>query len=179
MSLLDIYLQKNGKKRYNVFKETGISQQMLSSVNKKSVNHYSVKTIQAIAKTVEKSEGTVLDELIQLEKENAYFEVYNAEDLLLAFRNKEEYILIKGEYKKEMDELAKSQLSDTETLGWELGAAWSGGVVTVVTEVILHLVDLFSSKDDDKKKIESQVRKYKFKKLNENEILLYLRQLDY
>ncbi|MFJ7730230.1 hypothetical protein ACIQXV_29660 [Neobacillus sp. NPDC097160] len=179
MSLLDIYLQKNGKKRYDVFKETGISQQMLSSVNKKSVNHYSVKTIQAIAKTVEKSEGTVLDELIQLEKENAYFEVYNAEDLLLAFRNKEEYILIKGEYKKEMDELAKSQLSDTEKLGWELGAVWSGGVVTVLTEVILHLVDLFSSKDDDKKKIESQVRKYKFKKLNENEILLYLRQLDY
>jgi transcriptional regulator with XRE-family HTH domain len=179
MSLLDIYLQKNGKKRYDVFKETGISQQMLSSVNKKSVNHYSVKTIQAIAKTVEKSEGTVLDELIQLEKENAYFEVYNAEDLLLAFRNKEEYILIKGEYKKEMDEFAKSQLSDTETLGWELGAMWSGGLVTVFTEVILHLVDLFSSKDDDKKKIESQVRKYKFKKLNENEILLYLRQLDY
>ncbi|MEH7012427.1 hypothetical protein V7087_16705, partial [Neobacillus niacini] len=82
-------------------------------------------------------------------------------------------------YKKEMDELAKSQLSDTEKLGWEFGAVWSGGVVTVLTEVILHLVDLFSSKDDDKKKIESQVRKYKFKKLNENEILLYLRQLDY
>jgi len=179
MSLLDIYLQKNGKKRYDVFKETGISQQMLSNVNKNSINHYSVKTIQAIAKTVEKSEGTVLDELIQLEKENAYFEVYNAEDLLIAFRNKEEYILIKGEYKKEMDELAKSQLSDTETLGWELGAVWSGGLVTVFTEVFLQLVDLFSSKDDDKKKIESQVRKYKFKKLNENEILLYLRQLDY
>ncbi|MFC9601819.1 hypothetical protein ACFTQL_29440, partial [Peribacillus butanolivorans] len=177
--LLDIYLQKNGKKRYDVFKETGISQQMLSSVNKKSVSHYSVKTIQAIAKTVEKSEGTVLNELIQLENENAYFEVYKAEDLLLAFRNKEEYILIKGEYKKEMDELAKSQLSDTETLGWELGSVWSGGLVTVFTEVFLHLVDLFSSKDDDKKKIESQVRKYKFKKLNENEILLYLRQLDY
>lgn len=176
MSLLDIYLQKNGKKRYDVFKETGISQQMLSSVNKKSVGHYSVKTIQAIAKTVEKSEGTVLDELIQLENENAYFEVYNAEDLLLAFRNKEEYILIKGEYKKEMDELAKSQLSDTEKLGLELGSA---GLVTVLAEVILHLVDLFSSKDDDKKKIENQVRKYKFKKLNENEILLYLRQLDY
>ncbi|WP_045521202.1 hypothetical protein [Neobacillus niacini] len=176
MSLLDIYLQKNGKKRYDVFKETGISQQMLSIVNKKSVSSYSVKTIQAIANTVEKSEGTVLDELLQLENENAYFEVFNAEDLLLAFKNKEPYILIKGEYKKEMEELAKSQLSDTETLGLELGSA---GLVTVLGEVIIQLVDLFSSKDDDKKKIESQIRKYKFKKLNENEILLYLRQLDY
>ncbi len=176
MSLLDIYLQKNGKKRYDVFKETGISQQMLSSVNKKSVSSYSVKTLQAIAKTVEKSEGTVLDELLQLENENAYFEVFNAEDLLLALNNKEPYILIKGEYKKEMEELAKSQLSDTETLGLELGSA---GLITVLAEVIIQLVDLFSSKDDDKKNIESQIRKYKFKKLNENEILLYLRQLDY
>ncbi|SMQ77507.1 Cro/C1-type HTH DNA-binding domain-containing protein [Bacillus sp. OV166] len=176
MSLLDIYLQKNEKKRYDVFKETGISQQMLSSVNNKSVSSYSVKTLQAIAKTLGKSEGTVLDELLRLENENPYFEVFNAEDLLLALKNKESYILIKGEYKKEMEELAKSQLSDTETLGLELGSA---GLVTVLAEVILQLVDLFSSKDDDKKKIESQIRKYKFKKLNENEILLYLRQLDY
>ncbi|MCM3595610.1 hypothetical protein M4D55_07410 [Metabacillus idriensis] len=176
MSLLDIYLQKNGKKRYDVYKETGISQQMLSSVNKKNVSSYSVKTIQAIANTVEKSEGTVLDELLQLENENTYFEVFNAEDLLLAFKNKEQYILIKGEYKKEIEEFAKSQLSDTETLGLELGSA---GLVTVLAEVIIQLVDLFNSKDDDKKKIESQIRKYKFKKLNENEILLYLRQLDY
>jgi len=35
LSLLDIYLQKNGKKRYDVFKKTGLSQQMLASVNKK------------------------------------------------------------------------------------------------------------------------------------------------
>jgi transcriptional regulator with XRE-family HTH domain len=176
MSLLDIYLQKNGKKRYDVFKETGISQQMLSSVNNKSVSSYSVKTLQAIAKTLGKSEGTVLDELLRLENENPYFEVFNAEDLLLAFKNKESYILIKGEYKREMEELAKSQLTDTETLGVELGSA---GLATVLAEVILQLVDLFSSKDDDKKKIESQIRKYRFKKLNENEILLYLRQIDY
>ncbi|WP_218010621.1 hypothetical protein [Neobacillus soli] len=176
MSLLDIYLQKNEKKRYDVYKETGISQQMLSSVNKKNVSSYSVKTIQAIAKTVKKSEGTVLDELLRLENENAYFEVFNAEDLLLAFENKESYIVIKGEYKKEMEELAKSQLSETETLGLELGSA---GLVTVFAEVIMQLVDLFINKNDDKRKIESQVRKYKFKKVNKNEILLYLRQLDY
>lgn len=176
MSLLDIYLQKNEKKRYDVYKETGISQQMLSSVNKKNVSSYSVKTIQAIAKTVKKSEGTVLDELLRLENENAYFEVFNAEDLLLAFENKESYIVIKGEYKKEMEELAKSQLSETETLGLELGSA---GLVTVFAEVIMQLVDLFINKNDDKRKIESQVRKYKYKKVNENEILLYLRQLDY
>ncbi len=176
MSLLDIFLQKNGKKRYDVFKETGISQQMLSSVNKKNVSSYSVKTIQAIAKTVEKSEGMVLDELLQLEKENAIFEVFNAEDLLLAFDNKESYIVIKGEYKNAIEKLAKSQLSETETLGLELGSA---GAVSILAEGFYQLANLFSNKDDEQKKIESQIRKYKIKKTNENEFLLYLRQLDY
>lgn len=176
MSLLDVYLQKNEKKRYDVFKETGISQQMLSSVNKKNVSSYSVKTIQAIAKTVEKTEGMVLDELLRLEKENAYFEVYNADDLLLAFDNKESYIVIKGDYKKELEGLAKSQLSETETLGLELGSA---GTISILAEAIYQLANLFSDKDNEQKKIESQIRRYKFKKINENEFLLYLRQIDY
>lgn len=176
MSLLDIYLQKNEKKRYDVYKQTGLSQQMLSSVNKKSVSSYSVITIQAIAKTVKKNAGTVLDELLALEKENAYFEAFNAEDLLLAFNNKEPYILIKGEYKKEMDDLAKSQLSDTETLGLELGSA---GLVTIWAELLIQLGNRFSTKDHDKKRIENQIRKYKFKSLNEKETLLYLRLFDY
>lgn len=176
MSLLDIYLQRNGKKRYDVFKETGISQQMLSSVNKKSVSSYSVKTIQAIAKTVRKSEGMVLDELLQIEKEKPIFEVYNPEELLIAFDNKESFIVIKGDYKNKIEELAKSQLSETETLGLELGSA---GAVTILAEGFYQLANLFSKKDDEQKKIESQFRKYKIKKINEKELLLSLRQLDY
>ncbi|SDN71012.1 hypothetical protein SAMN05518871_10729 [Psychrobacillus sp. OK028] len=176
MGLLDIYLQKNGKKRYDVFKETGTSQQQLASVNNKNVSSYSVKTIQAIAKTLEKSEGTVLEELLQLEQENPYFEAFNIEDLLLAFKNKENYIVIKGEYKKEIDKFAESQLSETATLGLQLG---SEGIVTILTEAILQIANLFSDKDAEQKKIESQIRKYKINRINENELLLYLRQLDY
>ncbi|WP_277586114.1 hypothetical protein [Psychrobacillus antarcticus] len=176
MGLLDIYLQKNGKKRYDVFKETGMSQQMLGSVNKKSISSYSVKTIQAIAKTVEKSEGTVLEDLVQLEKENAYFEAFNVDDLLLAFKNKETHIVIKGEYKKEIEEFAGGQLSEMETLGFQLGSA---GIVAILAEATFQLASLFSSKDADQKKIENQIRSYKIKRINENELLLYLRQLDY
>jgi hypothetical protein len=176
MSVLDIYLQRNSKKRYDVFKTAGISQQMLASVNKKPVSSYSVRTIQAIAKTVEKSEGLVLEELLRLEKEDAIFEAYNPEDLLLAFDNKESHIIIKGDYKNELEELAKSQLSDTERLGLELGSA---GMVTVLAEAFYQLGNLFSKKPDEQKKIESQIRKYKIKEITENELHLYLRQLDY
>lgn len=176
MGLLDVYLQKNGKKRYDVFKETGISQQTLSSINKKNVNSYSVKTIQAIARTVGKGEGLVLDELLQLEKGSAYFEVYNKEDLLLAFENKESYILIKEPFKDELEKYAEVLLSDTERLGFELGSA---GTVSILAEVFYQLFNLFSKQDAEQKKIESQIRKYKVKKMNNNELLLYLRQFDF
>lgn len=176
MSLLDIYLQKNGKKRYDVYKVSGLSQQMLASINKKKVESYSVKTIQAIAKTLGKSEGEVLEELIKLQKENPYFEVYSSEDLLIALENKESYILIKGEYQKELKKLLQATLTETETMGMELGSA---GLVNILGEVFYKLFNLFDKTEETQKKIESQLRKYKYKKMNENEILLYLRQMDY
>lgn len=176
MSLLDTYLQRNGKKRYDVFKETGISQQMLASVNKKKISSYSVRVIQAIAATVDKSEGTVLEELILLEQENPYFVANNAEELLLAFKNKESYILIKGDYKKEIDEVAKGVLNDTETMGVGLGSA---GSLSILAEAFYQIGSLFTNKDAERRKVESQIRFYKFKRINEDELLLYLRQLDY
>ena len=176
MSLLDVYLQKNGLKRYDVYKQTGISQQVLSAVNKKKVSSYSVKTIQAISKTVAKSEGTVLDELLRLEKEEAYFEVYNTQDLLLAFENRESPIIIKEEYKKEVEELAKSQLTEAETMGLELG---SSGTIHILSEVFFQLAMKLSNKNNIQKRIESDIRKYKIKKWNDREYLLYFKHLDY
>ena len=58
----------------------------------------------------------------------------------------------------------------------ELGSA---GTVTILVEAIYQIVNLFSSKEADDKKIESQIRKYKIERINENELLLSLRQLDY
>ncbi len=62
------------------------------------------------------------------------------------------------------------------TLGFELGSA---GMITIFAEAIYQFSNLFSNKDDVEKQIESQMRKYKMKKINENEYLLYLRQIDY
>ncbi|MCM3766978.1 hypothetical protein [Neobacillus niacini] len=83
--------------------------------------------------------------------------------------------MIKGDYVDDLKKIAETQLSETETLGFELGSA---GMITIA-EAIYQLTNLFSNKDDVEKKIESQMRKYKMKKINENEYLLYLRQIDY
>ncbi|WP_172799286.1 hypothetical protein [Bacillus sp. FJAT-29814] len=52
-------------------------------------------------------------------------------------------------------------------------------MITIFAEAIYQFSNLFSNKDDVEKQIESQMRKYKMKKINENEYLLYLRQIDY
>lgn len=149
---------------------------MLASVNKKKISSYSVRVLQALAQTVGKSEGEVLEELLLLEQENPNFVAHNAEELLLAFKNKETYIIIRGDFKKEIDEVAKGVLNDSERMGVELG---SGGGLTILAEIFFQIGKFFSNKDPELKKIESEIRFYKFKRINDDELLLYLRQLDY
>ncbi|MEK4872312.1 hypothetical protein [Niallia sp. FSL W8-1348] len=84
--------------------------------------------------------------------------------------------MIKEEYKKEIEELAKTQLSETETLGLELGSA---GTIYILSEIFYQLVLKLSNKNKDQKKLENDLRKYKIKKHNEKEYLLYFKHLDY
>lgn len=104
------------------------------------------------------------------------FVAANKDDLLMAFKNKEPYILIKGDYKKEVIKLADHSLSEKETLGFDLGSA---GTSNILAELFYQLANKFSNKPDEIKTIESKLRKYKLKKTNKDEIILYLRQLDY
>lgn len=176
MNILDIYLQRNGVKRYDVYKKTGVSQQTLASAGKKSIDHYSTKILKAVAETLDKTPGTVLDELFQLEKENPIFVAHNAEELLLAFKNKEEQIIIKDEFCKTVRNFAKNQLSETETLGLELGGA---GVLTILSTAILALLDKFSDGTNEEKEIEKNMRRYKINENSKDRIVLSLLQLDY
>ncbi|MGX4669806.1 hypothetical protein JNUCC74_11415 [Cerasibacillus sp. JNUCC 74] len=104
------------------------------------------------------------------------FEATNKNDLLIALKNKEPYILIKGDYKNEVIKLADSTLSEKETLGFELGSA---GTANTLAELFYQIANKFSNKPDEIKTIESKLRQYKLKKKNKDEIILYLRQLDY
>lgn len=78
--------------------------------------------------------------------------------------------------------MAETQLSETETLGIELG---SEGTANILAEGFIQLAKLFKNKkyehDEQKKieQIESKMRLYKMIKNSKGELLLYLRQLDY
>lgn len=104
------------------------------------------------------------------------FELHNSTDLLTAFDNKEEEFVIKGDYCKDIREYAKSQLSETELLGIELGGA---GIPSLFGYLIEAVMDLFSHESKEKLKIEKKLRLYKIESIDKTAIKLRLRQLDY
>ncbi len=176
MNYLDLYLQKNNSKRYEVYKKTGVSQQLLATHTTKKIENYSNKVIMALAKSLGKTPGTVLDELLDLAKENPAFEAYNPTELLMALDYKYDIIIIKGAYCKEIYKLMKSQLSETESMGFELGSA---GVATVLAYAINAARDLFSNSDKVTKEIERKIVSYKLENSSEENVTIKLKQLDY
>lgn len=176
MNFLDLYLQRNNIKRYDVYKKTGVSQQLLATHTSKKVEKYSNKVIMALAEALEKTPGTVLDELLALEKENPAFEAYNPAELLTALEFKYDRIIIKGIYCKEIYKLMKGQLSETESMGFELG---SGGVATVLAYAINSARDLFSNSDKVSRDIERKIISYKLESASEEMVAIRLKQLDY
>lgn len=109
-------------------------------------------------------------------KKNDYLKVNNAEELLSALKNKESYIIIQDDFKKEFMENTQLPLTETELMGFELGFRGAAGIWS---EIFYQIINAFSKGTKQQKKIDSTLRKYSLKKLNDNEILLYLRQLDY
>lgn len=176
MNYLDLYLQRNGIKRYDVYKITGISQQLLSTHTKKRIEKYSNKVVIALAEALNKTPGTVLDELLALQKENPAFEAYNPTELLEALEFKYDRIIIKGAYCSEIYKLMKGQLSETESMGFELGSA---GTATVLAYAINVARDLFSNSDKVSRDIERKIVSYKLESASEENVTIRLKQLDY
>jgi hypothetical protein len=111
-----------------------------------------------------------------MELKDEYYIANNAEELLLALKKNEPYIIIRGDYKKEFEENTQLPLTENEIMGFELGFRGWGGILA---EVFFQMINLFGKGSKQQKKIDSRIRKYIVKKRNEEEILLYLRRFDY
>ena len=104
------------------------------------------------------------------------FEVRNPNELLAGLEAKSDYILIKGEYSKEVKNLKGSHLSEDESLGVVLGG---GGLISIFIYAFDLVRGLFSNEDKMDKKIDKKLSLYKVKKVTDDSLLLSLKQLDY
>lgn len=70
----------------------------------------------------------------------------------------------------------KGQLSETESMGFELGSA---GCATILAYAINVARDLFSNSDKVTKDIERKIISYKLESASEENVTIRLKQLDY
>jgi len=96
----------------------------------------------------------------------------NAEELLSALKIKADTILITKYYKDEFMEKTELPLPEEDFFSGTRVAASAGG------NPVFLLMNLFSKRDKQQRKIDSKIQKYILKKHDED-LLLYLRQLDY
>ncbi|EBI2485728.1 hypothetical protein FLF78_10015 [Listeria monocytogenes] len=68
IKLLDEFLKKHNKTRYQLSKLTGISQNTLKDQNEKSLNKYTVSILRALALVTGRQVTDVFNELAELEK---------------------------------------------------------------------------------------------------------------
>ena len=176
MNALDLYLHTHNIKRYDIHKKTGISQQLLATHKNKKVEKFSGKVLIAIADTLGKTPGDVLNELLALEQLNPAYEVYNPDELLAGLKAKYDYILIKGAYFKEVKQIMDSHLSENDRLGVELGGT---GAISLLIYAIDIVKDLFSNSDKTQKEIDKKLNLYTVKKVTDEGLLLSLKQIDY
>ncbi|WP_455662717.1 hypothetical protein [Pradoshia sp.] len=104
------------------------------------------------------------------------YEAHDPKELLAGLEEKSDYILIKGDYFKEVKKIMDTHLSDKERLAVELGG---GGPMTVLIYALDAVRDLFSNEDKTNKKIDQKLKLYKINKIADDGLLLSLRQLDY
>lgn len=178
MNYLDVYLKRNNCSRADVQSKTGISESLLLKYTKKAAKKYSDEVLIAIANTLNKTSEEVLGEIIALEKENPPYEAFSKDELLTGLSEKWDYIIIKGDLVQQIYTIMKGQLSETETMGFELGSA---GTATIMASLINAVIEHFSGEKKEKidKDIEKKLKIYKVKQANNNSILLSLKQLNY
>ena len=102
--------------------------------------------------------------------------VYSQSDLIEVLPSKPDKIVISGEYATQILGIMKNQLSENETLGMELGSA---GVLTILIYAIESIRDLFSKEDKESLYINKKLKGYKVESINNAQLVLKFKQLDY
>ena len=111
----------------------------------------------------------------QLEKKD-YFQAGNSDELLYAIQRKKDYIIIQENYRNEFLQNTQLPVSETAEMGFQLGFRGAAGIFE---ELFYQISKLFSKASKQQKEIDHKIRKYTVKEMDNKQILLYLRQLDY
>lgn len=177
MYAMDVFLQKFGLTRYDIWKMTGISQQTLSKANRKTPNEYSGKVLKALSEATGISPGDVLDAIFRIEKDKELFIVHDFDELSKVYKDRMPEFYVKGDFIEVMKEVKSGQLSDTARMGTELG---SGGGSGIIESLYYFAYRQLKGGNIKQEKLKDDITKlYYIILLDEETVLLRLKSLSY
>lgn len=103
-------------------------------------------------------------------------EVTNVAELRQRVKEQKEELIIKGDFRGLMMDIKQSQVSETAEIGFELG---SGGLGTLIAQGVLRVMNFFEEDTKLENLKQDIARLYTIDFINNNEIKLRLKQLDY
>lgn len=163
MKLIDTYLSRHGKKRYDVYKQTGLSQQTLASANGKPAEALTGRILQAVARTVGETPGKVLDEMLMMEREGCVIKATTKEELLDALRRSADRIEVCGGLRADVVKLGR-RMYQADYSGLTPGSVLMTGVGTPLLEKLCNVIlALFRNETEEEKanlKIADRLRYY-------------------
>ncbi|MBU5362044.1 hypothetical protein KQI58_13280 [Enterococcus raffinosus] len=103
-------------------------------------------------------------------------EVTHVAELRQKVKEQKEEFIVKGDFRKLMKDIKQSQVSEAAEIGFELG---SGGLGTLIAQGVLRIINFFAE-DTKLENLKQDIgRLYTIDFINENEVKLRLKQLDY
>lgn len=177
MNYMDIFLQKFGLTRYDVSQKTGISQQTLSSANKKDPQSYSGKVLMALSEATGISPGEVLDSILRIQRSHDYYLVRSWDEMKIALESQQSVFYVQGEFTEIMRQIKDGQLSDTAMMGTELGSAGTAGIIA---GIVYWVYRQLKGGNKDEEKIKDKISKlYNIVLIDEKTVMLKLKSLNY
>lgn len=167
MNYFKLYLLKNN---LDINKLVEINNEQLDTYENIDIKDYTCETIILISRIVTKSPGDVLNELINLEiNESGIANVYTPSELLMKLNEKQEIIIIGGEYCNEIYNLMKSQMTEYELMGFATQ-------MSILIYAISKLKNCFVSHDKMiANNIELKLKGYELIDMSSNKLVLSLK----
>ena len=117
-----------------------------------------------------------LEKLANIRTSEELLEVTHVAELRQKVKEQKEEFIVKGDFCKLMKDIKQSQVSEAAEIGFELG---SGGLGTLIAQGVLRVINFFAE-DTKLENLKQDIgRFYKIDFINENEVKLRLKQLDY
>lgn len=117
-----------------------------------------------------------LEKLANIRTSEELLEVTHVAELRQKVKEQKEEFIVKGDFRKLMKDIKQSQVSEAAEIGFELG---SGGLVTLIAQGVLRIINFFAEDTKLENLKQDIVRLYTIDFINENEVKLRLKQLDY